>query len=81
MIHAASARLHAAPRAATIVSVSRYSVGPSMYSIAMKYVSSIDAELVDRHDVAVGERDQRLGLGDEQVDEVALARRASGGSA
>ena len=32
------------------------------------------AELVDRHDVAVCERDQRLGLGDEQVDEVSLAR-------
>ena len=34
-----------------------------------------DAELVDRHDVAVRERDQGLGLGDEQVDEVPLARQ------
>jgi hypothetical protein len=39
MIHAASAGSICASRRA-IVSVSRYSVGPSMYSIAMKYVSS-----------------------------------------
>ena len=34
-----------------------------------------DAEFVDRHDVAVTQRDQGFGLGDEQVDELALARK------
>ena len=32
------------------------------------------AQLVDRHDVAVHQPDEDLGLGDEQIDEVALAR-------